>query len=121
MITKQTYFRRATNLAQEIARLAPRALRSNRTNRQGSSKSVQKIRPTQADSKPPTTLPFWVIFTIHNTRDPSRVLEFVLERSAFYPPFVTVTIFIRKTCLPFVKCVRSEVKSDALKSTISQS
>ena len=29
--------------------------------------------------------------------------------------------FVRRTCFPFVKCVRFEMKSDALKSMISQS
>ena len=51
----------------------------------------------------------------------SRVLEFVLERAAFYSPFATATILYRNTCFPFVKGVRFEMQSDALKSMISQS
>ena len=51
----------------------------------------------------------------------SRVLEFVLERAAFYSPFATATISYQKTCFPLVKRVRFEMKSDVLKSVISQS
>src|SRR6266550_6256351 len=38
--------------------------------RQGSSKSVQEIRPKQADSKPPATISSWMIFAIHSNRGP---------------------------------------------------
>src|SRR6266567_8357354 len=67
---------------------------------QGSSKSVQEIRPKQADSKPPATLPCLLIFAIHNTGIPSCVLEFVLERGAFYSPFATATISYEKPIFP---------------------
>src|SRR5438552_17595686 len=43
--------------------------------RQDSSKSVHEIRPKQSDSKPPPTLSFWIIFAIHDTRNPIHVLE----------------------------------------------
>jgi hypothetical protein len=49
------------------------------------------------------------------------VLEFVLERSAFYSPFVTRDDFVPKTRFPFVKRVCFETKRDVLKSTISES
>src|SRR6266581_6763358 len=83
-------------------------------NRQGSSKSVHELRPKQADSKPPATLPSWVIFAIQDTRDPSRVLEFVLERGAFYSPFATATISYEKPVFPFVKRPPFETASDVL-------
>ena len=50
-----------------------------------------------------------------------RVLEFVLERGCFYPPFVTATISHENPVFPFVKRLRFEIKSDAVKSMISQS
>jgi len=79
MITKRTYFRPATNLVQEIARLAPRALRSNRTIDRALRKAYRKYDRRKQTQKPTTTLRSWVIFAIHNTRDPIRVLELVLE------------------------------------------
>ncbi len=67
--------------------------------RQASSKSLQEIRPKQANSKSSTTLPSWVIFAIHN-RNKNRVLEFVLEGGAFYSPFAIATISHEKPVFP---------------------
>ena len=49
------------------------------------------------------------------------VLGFVLERAAFYSPFVFKPDFVKNARFPLVKSLFFETKRNALKATISES